>query len=246
MIADLRTVVWKEWRSVWGGRARRQILLTGGMLSIWAVIFPIQMGDRFVTDPVLMGIQAVILPMVVAGIVVPDAIAGERERHTLRTLLASRLPDRSILFGKLGFAVILGWLTSPLLLAVALIVTNIVALDQAPLFYDPAMLLGALILAFLVALFTGAVGIFVSMRAATAQEAQQLTLMGIMVPAMVLGVGATLLFMQRDLARQLIDWLGSAEAGYVFIGVVVLIALVDAVLVLAADRRFRRSRLALL
>jgi ABC-2 type transport system permease protein len=246
VIADIRTVVWKEWRSVWGGRARRQILLTGGMLSVWAVIFPIQMGERFVTDPVMMGIQAIVLPMVVAGIVVPDAIAGERERHTLRTLLASRLPDRSILFGKLGFAVALGWAGSPFLLAIALVITNVVASDRAPLFYDPPMLVGALLLAFLVALFTGAIGIFVSMRAATAQEAQQLTIMGVMLPGMVLGVGATLLFMQRELARQVIDWLGSAEAGYVFVGIVIVIALADAMLLVAADRRFRRSRLSTL
>lgn len=246
MIADIRTVVWKEWRSIWGGRARRQILLTGGMLSVWAVIFPIQMGERFVTDPVMMGVQAIILPMVVAGIVVPDAIAGERERHTLRTLLASRLPDRSILFGKLGFAVVLGWAGSPFLLAIALVVTNLVASDRAPLFYDPAMLVGALLLAFLVALFTGAIGIFVSMRAATAQEAQQMTIMGVMVPGMVLGVGATLLFVQRELARQVIDWLGSAEAGYLFVGIVIVIAVVDVALVIAADRRFRRGRLSAL
>ena len=246
MIADIRTIVWKEWRSIWGGRARRQILLTGGMLSVWAVIFPIQMGERFVTDPVMMGIQAIVLPMVVAGIVVPDAIAGERERHTLRTLLASRLPDRSILFGKLGFAVVLGWSGSPFLLAIALVITNVVASDRAPLFYDPPMLVGALLLAFLVALFTGAIGIFVSMRAATAQEAQQLTIMGVMLPGMVLGVGATLLFMQRELARQVIDWLGSAEAGYVFVGIVIVVALADVMLVIAADRRFRRSRLSTL
>lgn len=244
MIADIGTVVWKEWRSIWGGRARRQILLTGGVLSIWAVIFPIQMGYRFVTDPVMMGMQAVVLPMVVAGIVVPDAIAGERERRTLATLLASRLPDRAILLGKLGFAVVLGWLTAPFLLAIALVVANLAAADRAPFFYDLAMLVGALALALLVALFTGAIGIFVSMRSATAQEAQQMTLLGVMMPAMLLGVGATLLFMQRDLARQVIDWLGSAEAGYVFLGVVVVLALVDVALVLAADRRFRRSRLA--
>ena len=41
MTADLRTMFWKEWRSLIGGRARRQLLLTGGMLAIWAIWFPI-------------------------------------------------------------------------------------------------------------------------------------------------------------------------------------------------------------
>ena len=57
MSEDLRTMFWKEWRSLVGGKARRQVLLTGGMLSIWAVWFPIQMGgEDFVSDPLLMGI----------------------------------------------------------------------------------------------------------------------------------------------------------------------------------------------
>ena len=36
---------------------------------------------------------------------IADGIPGERERHTLETLLASRLSDRSILLGKVMAAV---------------------------------------------------------------------------------------------------------------------------------------------
>ncbi len=243
MIEDLRTVIWKEWRSLWGGRARRQLLLMIAMLSIFAVLSPIQMGRDWVTDPVLMLIQAVILPMVVVGVVVPDAIAGERERHTLSTLLASRLSDRSILYGKLGFAVGIGWILSPCLLALALVVANLADREAAPFLYDPAMLVGALVLAFLVALMTGAIGIFASLRAAGAQEAQQMTLFGLMVPAMLGTVGLVLLASNRELGRQVLDWLGSAEAAYVFVGILVVIAIADLALLFAADRRFRRGRL---
>ena len=38
-----------------------------------------------------------------------DAIAGERERHTLETLLASRMPDRAILLGKVIAIVLYAW-----------------------------------------------------------------------------------------------------------------------------------------
>jgi ABC-2 type transport system permease protein len=244
MTDDLRTMFWKEWRSLIGGRARRQVVLTGGMLAIWAFWFPVQMGGRdWVSDPIPMGILGVVMPMVIVGIVVPDAIAGERERHTLSTLLASRLTDRTILYGKLVFAVAIGWLSAPVVLGVAVVVANITAPEAAPLFYDPVVLVGVLVLALLVALLTGAIGIFVSLRAGTAQEAQQMTLLGLMVPMMLAGFGATALFMNREVARDVIDFLGGTEARLLVLAVMVVLAIIDGLLVAAADRRFRRGRL---
>jgi len=244
MTGDLRTMFWKEWRSLIGGRARRQVVLTGGMLAIWAIWFPVQMGGRdWFSDPVPLGILGVVLPMVIVGIVVPDAIAGERERHTLSTLLASRLTDRTILYGKLVFAVAIGWLSAPVVLGVAAVVANITAPEAAPLFYDPAVLAGVLVLALLVAVLTGAIGIFVSLRAGTAQEAQQMTLLGLMVPMMLAGFGATALFMNREVAGDGIAFLGGAEARVLVLAAMVLLAVIDGALLMAADRRFRRGRL---
>jgi ABC-2 type transport system permease protein len=244
MIADLRAMGWKEWRSLVGGRAKRQLLMTGGMLTIWAIWFPIQMGGRdFVADPVLMAILTITLPMVVTGIVVPDAIAGERERNTLDTLLASRLPDRAILYGKLGFGIGLGWLAAPLMMTVGLLVANLVALDAAPLFYDPLVLVATLALGLLVAVLTGGIAIFVSLRASTAQEAQQITLLGLMVPFMLVGFGAMAAFSNRDLARDVTDFLGRAEVWLLVAAILIGLLVVDALLLVAADRRFRRGRL---
>ena len=244
MTVDLRTMFWKEWRSLIGGRARRQLLLTGGMLAVWGIWFPIQMGGRdFVSDPIMMGILAVTFPMVVAGIVIPDAIAGERERRTLDTLLTSRLPDRAILYGKLGFGVVLGWLGVPFMMAVGLVVANVVALDEAPLFYDPRVLFATLVLGLLVAALTGAIGVFVSLRASTVQEAQQLTVLGLMAPLMVAGFGAMAVLSNRELAGGLIDFLGSADVWLLVAAIVVVLLVVDLLLVIAADRRFRRGTL---
>jgi ABC-2 type transport system permease protein len=244
MIADLRTMIWKEWRSLVGGRARRQLLLTGGMLTIWAVWFPIQMGGRdFVSDPVVMIILALTMPMVVTGILVPDAIAGERERNTLDTLLASRLPDRSILYGKLGFGVAVGWLGTPFMMTVSVVVANLVDAEAAPVLYDPVVLVAALGLSFLVGLLAGGIAIFVSLRAPTVQEAQQLTVMGIMVPFMVVGSGALLAFSNRELRDPLVAFLESAEVWLVVAAILLALLSVDALLLVAADRRFRRGRL---
>jgi ABC-2 type transport system permease protein len=242
MSTDLRTVLWKEWRSLMGGRARRQLLVIGGVLAVMALIFPIEDGRGWVGDPVGMGILGIVMPMIVVSVIVPDAIAGERERHTLATLLASRLPDRAILYGKLGFAVVTGWLTGIVMLAVALVAANLSAAPPAPLLYEPEVLLAVLAFGFLVAILAGGIGVFVSLRASTAQEAQQLTGVGMMVPLMLASV-LLMAVMGNDDLRATLAETGPLDPLLVAAIVMAVIAIVDGALLVAADRRFRRGRL---
>lgn len=241
-MSDLATVMWKEWRSIFAGRARRQVLLVSGMLAFWAVIFPIQMGSDWVADPVPVALLGIAMPVVMVGIIVPEAIAGERERHTLRTLLGSRLPDRAILFGKLAFAVAIGWLAATLLLAIAIATVNITSGADEFLFYDAAVLVSVLVAGLLVSLLTGGIGIFVSLRAGTAQEAQQVTVFAMMLPMMLLTAVAFVLVGNPE-ARAFMKWLGSDGAPYVGSAAMLLLAVVDVIVLWAADRRFRRGRL---
>ena len=242
MSTDLWTVLWKEWRSLMGGRARRQLLIIGGVLMAMALIFPIEDGQGWVSDPVGIGILGIVMPMLVVSFIVPDAIAGERERHTLATLLASRLPDRAILYGKLGFAVVTGWLMGIVMLAVALVAANLSAAPAAPLLYEPHVLLAVLGLGFLVAILAGGIGFFVSLRASTAQEAQQLTGVGMMVPLMLASF-LLMAVMGNDDLRATLAGIGSLDPLLVVATVLAVIAVVDGTLLAAADRRFRRGRL---
>lgn len=242
MSTDVRTVLWKEWRSLMGGRARRQLLMIGGVLAAMALIFPIEDGRRWVGDPVGMGILGIVMPMLVVSVVVPDAIAGERERHTLATLLASRLPDRAILYGKLGFAVVTGWLTGLVMLAVALVAANLSAAPPSPLLYQPEVLLAVLALGFLVAILAGGIGFFVSLRASTAQEAQQLTGVGMMTPLMLLSF-LLMAVMGNDDLREMLAGIGSLDPRLVLVTMMAVITIVDGAMLVAADRRFRRGRL---
>lgn len=242
MSTDVWTVLWKEWRSLMGGRARRQLLIIGGVLTAMALIFPIEDGRAWVSDPVGMGILGIVMPMLVVSVIVPDAIAGERERHTLATLLASRLPDRAILYGKLGFAVVTGWLTGTVMLVVALVAANLSAAPPAPLLYEVEILLAVLAIGFLIAILAGGIGFFVSLRASTAQEAQQLTGVGMMVPLM-LGSFLLMALMDNDDLRSMLAGIGSLDPGLVVVTAMAVIAIVDGVLLVAADRRFRRGRL---
>jgi ABC-2 type transport system permease protein len=243
MRIDLATIVWKEWRSLASGRSRRQIALIGGVLGIEALIFPIQMGRDWVTDPVMSMLLGVIMPLILVGVIIPDAVAGERERHTLATLLASRLPDRAILFGKLGFAVVVGWLTAPVMLLGSMVVANLSAGTGDFAFYDWRMLAVTLTAGLLVAVLTGAVGFFVSLRAATAQEAQQMTVMSLMLPAFLLGAVLMVVGGNPDLRGPLLDLIETLDWTVIAAAALGVLAVVDVLLVRAADRRFRRGRL---
>jgi ABC-2 type transport system permease protein len=239
---DLSTVAWKEWRSLMGGRARRQLLIIGGVLAAMSLIFPIEDGRGWVSDPVGMGILGIVMPMLVVSVIVPDAIAGERERHTLATLLASRLPDRAILHGKLGFAVVTGWLTGVAMLLVALIAANLSAAPPAPLLLragrpprgarlrvpdrDPGWRDRLLRLA----------------PREHRPEAQQLTGVGMMVPLMLASFLLTAVMGNDDL-RATLRGIGTLDPLLVGATVLAVIAVVDGALLVAADRRFRRGRL---
>ena len=100
-MSDFWTMVWKEWKDflLSGGRSDlfRPLLIFG----ILGIVLPLSFTQRWIDldpAPVLIILYA---PFLFVTTFIGDAIAGERERHTLETLLASRISDRAILFGKL-------------------------------------------------------------------------------------------------------------------------------------------------
>ena len=92
----------------------------------FGVVGPLQAGARFVDDADPWFV-VVVLPVLAVVVTAPDSFAGERERKTLRTLLAGRLTDRAILWGKMGFAILLGTGTMLGTLVLALFVVNVSA-----------------------------------------------------------------------------------------------------------------------
>jgi len=104
MMNDILTVMWKERKGMFryrGSRNRFLIVLLGPFLM--AIVFPLQAGPAWVEDLDSIFI-AVFIPIILVSITIPDSFAGERERHTLGTLLASRLPDRTSRIGKTSFS----------------------------------------------------------------------------------------------------------------------------------------------
>ena len=243
MISDLRTVIWKEWHSLIHGQSRRQLVILVVTLAFWAIWLPVQTGADWMTDGVISILISVLLPALVVAVTVPAAFAGERERKTLSTLLATRLPDTAILYGKLVIPVLVGLFALTGVLAVGLVAANAASWEGSPRFYDPVVIVPDLAIGFLVAVMTAAAGVAISLRANRVQDAQQTLSMMLMLPAM--GVGAVL-FIVAEVTGGISSALAGLEgvSGWLMALVaVVSLAAVDVVLLAMARRRFRRGRL---
>ena len=174
--------------------------------------------------------------------VVADSFAGGRERHTLETLLASRLSDRAILIGKLCSAIAYGWGITLIGLIVALVTINIAYGAGEFLFFSPLIGLAIFLLSFLVAWLAAGLGVIVSLRAASVRQAQQtlsLAFLFLFVPLMVLPL------LPEGLRVTVTNALSGLEIQMVGTILIAILVVVDTGLLLVAMRRFVRARLIL-
>lgn len=241
MIGDVKSVVWKEARELLqgGSRGRLAPLI---LLVIYGVFFPIQAGSQWV-DSYQMIVFALILPVFLVLAVVADTFAGERERHTLETLLASRLSDRAILIGKIGAVVIYGWGLTIASLIVALFVVNATAGAGHILLYSAGLSVAMIILTFLMALFGASIGVLVSLRAATVRQAQQTLTIG------WIAIVFLLVFVVRDMPSttraHLVHLFNGLNLTEGTIAAIVVLLLIDFVVLAIDGVKFQRARLIL-
>jgi ABC-2 type transport system permease protein len=174
MAHDIFTVMWKEGKELlqFQGSSRSGLIGLLIMVAIFGIVMPIQWGTMWVESGASLTLWLVI-PMMLAATIVADTFAGERERHTLETLLASRLSDRAILLGKLSAAVIFEWVITQLVFLVALVPTNILYARGGLVVYPAAVGLSGMLLSLLIACLVSMVGIMVSLRSGTVRQAQQ-------------------------------------------------------------------------
>ena len=181
MITDIWTVLWKEWRELLrlGGGRRGTIMRAVFSVGLLGVIWPWLIGPSFVSSG-LPVIVAVATSAMYVSALVPDTFPGERERHTLETLLASRLPDSAILIGKLGATIAYGYIASIAILFTGWATVNLKVGAPPFLLYNRYVLLSAVVFSALGAGFIAAIGALVSLRAATVKQAQQVLTTGVM------------------------------------------------------------------
>jgi ABC-2 type transport system permease protein len=212
------------------------------MLGIY---LPLQIGRALVEGPWSL-LASVFIPMMLVGMMIPESFAGERERHTLETLLASCLTDRAILFGKVAVAVGYAWGITLMLLLVSLVMVNVTQWDGQLLFYTPIMALANITLSLLMASFVAGLGVLISLRAATVQEAQQTLMTATLFPLVLLQmIPLLLLNVVPDGKALLKDLVAAADPTQIILIVMTVLVMVDLVLLIGAIARFKRARLIL-
>ena len=246
MIADMLTVMWKERKGLFrvgGSRSRTLFILLTPVVMV-GVVFPlIQEEDWFSTGFSL--VAAVLIPFILVATTVPESFAGERERHTLSTLLASRLPDRAILFGKLGLAIAYGWIATILLLAVSVVVANMVITDGQFHFFPAILVFADLAVGLLVAIVMALLGVLVSLRSPTVQGAQQMLFGVVIIPILLLQVAPILLTSLVPGGRDIMEQFLSADFATLVAVIIGFLAIVSVLLFFAVLARFQRARLIL-
>ncbi|MGD2146511.1 MAG: ABC transporter permease subunit [Anaerolineae bacterium] len=247
MLGDILTVMWKEGKELFTERETvRGTLasLLGPLIMVAAlgIVAPWQVGPTWVETPMSSAVALFVALMF--GGTTAGSIAGERERHTLETLLASRLSDRGILLGKIGIAVCFASTCALGTVLLGMVIVNLTGWTGRLLVYPLIVLVADVMLGLLTATLAATVGVFVSLRSATVREAEQNVMA-------ILGVGSMVLVWGSVLALRTIPGLEARFSGLVadlsfvevFLVLVSVLAVLDTGFLAAADRRFQRARL---
>ena len=244
MLADIETMIWKEWKEYLfqRGSLRGGLLGVVIMLAVFGIFLPAQIGLAWVESPLLLGFYSWV-PVFLVIAVIADSFAGERERHTLETLLVTRLSDRAILFGKVLAAILYGWGFAMLSLLLGLVTVNVTNDHGQLVLFSPTTALAIVGLSLLEAGLATNAGVLVSLRAATMRQAQQTlsAAMMILLFPLLFGVQA----MPAEWKVRLASALATGGFGWTAFVVAVVLILINAVLVLASMARFQRARLIL-
>jgi ABC-2 type transport system permease protein len=242
MITDIGTMVWKEKKELFNiPGSRNKALLTLLAPIIMAILLPWDSGPRWVESHVSF-LLACAIPVLLVAILIPNSFAGERERHTLETLLASRLPDWAILFGKVATAVVFSWAVTLFLLLISLVTVNILYGAGTLVFFKPMVALADLALSLLLAMSSAGAGVLISLKSNTTQEATQKLIAILLIPPMLLGPVVLVVGSIRP------EWkpkvlLAKADLEQMLLVGLVILAIVTAALLVTAMIHFRRSRL---
>lgn len=229
-MSDLGIMLWKELAETWANRRAVRIFAVSvlflGLLPALTMNahLPPQVATFIYLPYVLL------TAMITAAQTGTDLVLRERTSHTLETLLASRLPDEAIFGGKVAAAVLTGLAAALVTMAV-----QIAALDTSGrasgLVYlaTPVGRLLYLGAPLLLAAYLAPVAVFVALRVSDQRSAYMLTMASVTV--LLLPFILHLVHLTFSLS-----WLGSAAA---------VLAVVDAVLIVAGGHFFRRERLIL-
>ena len=251
-MTDILTVARKELREiVGGGSGRKGLFRELFFVFLFGVFFPLSQAEAWRSGAVP-SVFVFMIPLFLAGPYIADTFAGERERKTLETLLATRLPDSSIYLGKILAVCTYAWAVTQLILLASLIALNLVGGGAAEtaessrwFVYPSSVWAGALVGSYASALFISGIGTFISLRSETVRAAHQ----AMMLPLFVLvfggsfGLGALWRALPADTQVSMAMWASKISGLEAMLGIVTILLVVDLFLLRLGVRRFRRSKL---
>jgi ABC-2 type transport system permease protein len=243
MISDIWTITKKEMKELLTQRGRFR---GGGLgmlffMGVFGIVMPLQAGKAWVESPIVLAYWAWV-PFLLVSSVIADAFAGERERHTLETLLASRLPDRAILFGKIGSGILYGWGLTLLCMLLSLATVNVVHGQDGLLLFPAGIAAGAVGLSFLLSFFAASLGALISLRASSVRQAQQTMSIGVyvvLIPLLLLPV------LPQSLRTALEGMARGVDSAAILLILIGLLVLADLALLGLSMARFKRAHLIL-
>jgi ABC-2 type transport system permease protein len=245
MAEDILTVIWKESKGLlrYGGSRWKALVTLLTPMALFGIVFPIQFREEWLTSGWSVAV-AVVTPLLLIASTIAESFAGERERHTLETLLASRLPDRAILFGKLLTAVSFGWGMTLSLLLVSLVVVNILDWSGGIQVYQRPILALDLSASLLMSGMVASLGLLISLRSPTVQNAAQTIMLSLFSPFLVIQAVVFLLptILSKEAATALLARMDLTTISLVFLGALMV---ANVGLLWGAMIRFRRAKLIL-
>ncbi|MEP7289663.1 MAG: ABC transporter permease [Chloroflexota bacterium] len=234
-MSDLWTMMWKEWKDfLWSG-GRSDLFRPLLNIIVLGIILPLSFKQRWIDLAPTPIVIILFTPFAFVMLLISDAIAGERERHTLETLLASRISDRAILLGKVLVAVGYNWGMTLFCLLLGSVVVNLSQGSGQWVFYDPIdLFVVVLILGFLTILLAASGGVLISLKSATVRQASQTMVLSIML------LGLAVYMVVRLLPASVFESLTTSQM--VQMTMLILVVL-DVILLAVSLVSFQRSRL---
>lgn len=243
MVNDILTIIWKELKELFIQKPNFRGGWVGLLIfiGVFGVLLPLQIGKVWVESPIGI-IYWAWVPFMMVSTVIADSFAGERERHTLETLLASCLSDKAILFGKICAAIAYGWGITLISLILSLVTLNLAFAQGDLLIYPPVIGFSILGTSFLLAALAASLGVLISLRASTIRSAQQTLGVIALLPMMLI---LLIPMLPSSLNMQVVSWIMTQNTSSLVLPIMTLILVLDLILLFAALGRFQRAKLIL-
>jgi len=229
----------REWLYVkenWRASLFQMLVFVG----VFGIFWPLQIDNK---DSVAVTLTS--LSLFIGNSVVADSFAGERERNTLETLLATRLSDQAIFLGKFLADAFYTLGLMMVILATSVVSINLFQPREGIFFYSPLGLTIGIGGSLVLTLFGVGLGVFISLRTKTVRAAQQILSIIYLVFFLIIGFVLPIFLnaLPPSAANALAGWLQRTDPLVILIGLLLIMLVCDVGMLAFAIRRFQRSRL---